>query len=310
MKKEIEISVLMLAYNHERYIRQAIDSILSQNIHVPYEIIIHDDVSTDGTRQILYEYKKKYPDIIKLLIRKKKARSVTYAAYQILKVARGKYIAFCEGDDYWIDNSKLQRQYDFMENQEKYVGVAHDKIIVDENGKEIFDKTDKINYQWRGDYTLENYWYSGRLPGQSATLFYRNVFKKEDCSWIYKAHDMMSDRSLTLMVLLYGNVYRMDGKMSARRLVRKKGAENWNSILLELDAGCEQMKLITNQLCWFEKRTKNYSMTSNKWKSLLTQSVKSMIKGNSYAGIEKKLILCLRILLGLVNNYIMCNVSK
>ena len=310
MEKEIEISVLMLAYNHERYIGQAIDSILSQNINVPYEIIIHDDVSTDGTRQILYEYKKKYPDIIKLLIRKEKAKSVTYAVCQIFKAARGKYIAWCDGDDYWIDNNKLQIQYDFMENHKNYVSVAHDKIIVDEDGKEIFDKKDKLTYQWRGDYSLENYWYSGRLPGQSSTMFSRNVYKEENLSWICKAHHMMADKSTILVSLLHGNIYRMDGKMSARRLIRKKDGESWNSIVLHLDADYEQMRMITYQLFWFERRTKNYSMVSNKWKSMMSRSVKSVMKGRSNVTIRKKIILCFRILLGVVNNFIMCNISK
>ena len=162
----------------------------------------------------------------------------------------------------------------------------------------------------RGDYTLENYWYSGRLPGQSATLFYRNVFKEENLRWIYKAHDMMADKSLMLIALLYGNIYRMQGKMSARRLVRKKGAENWNSILLELDADCEQMKLIIYQLRWFEKRTKNYSMTSNKWKNLLTYFVRYMVKAHCCNRSDKRFVLCLRILMGTINNYIMRNTLK
>lgn len=310
MEREIKISVLVLAYNHERYIRQALDSILSQNIDVPYEIIIHDDVSTDGTRRILYEYKKKYPDIIKLLLRKEKARPLTYAVYQILKIAKGKYIASCEGDDYWIDNNKLQKQYDFMENNANYVGVAHDKIIVDENGKEIFDMVDRYNYQWRGDYTLENYWYSGRLPGQSATLFYRNVFKEENLRWIYKAHDMMADKSLMLIALLHGNIYRMNGKMSARRLVRKKGAENWNSLLLDLDAEYEQMKLTIYQLFWYEKKTRNYSMMSDKWKSLSKYAMIYVLQTPSHIGIVNKIELCLRTLIGRINNYFICNVTK
>lgn len=114
-KSEIEVSIICLAYNHEKYIRDALEGFLMQRTSFPFEIIVHDDASCDRTQEIVKEYQEKYPDIIVPFFEEENQYSKgTWITRLCLGVARGNYIAICEGDDYWIDPNKLQMQYELM----------------------------------------------------------------------------------------------------------------------------------------------------------------------------------------------------
>ena len=118
MKQKPLVTVSCITYNHEKYIARALDSFLMQKTDFPFEIVIHDDASTDRTPEIIREYAEKYPEIIRPMYQKEnqysKGISNISGAFNFPR-AEGKYIAMCEGDDYWIDDSKLQRQADYME---------------------------------------------------------------------------------------------------------------------------------------------------------------------------------------------------
>lgn len=109
----VQVSVWMITYNHEPYIRQALDSVLSQKTSFRYEIVIGDDASTDGTRRILQEYAEANPDRIRLLLHD---RNIGMIPNQnaVFAACSGQYIAMLEGDDYWSDDSKLERQFALM----------------------------------------------------------------------------------------------------------------------------------------------------------------------------------------------------
>lgn len=112
----ILVSVLCTAYNHELYLRQCLDSLLMQQTDFRYEIIVHEDVSTDGTRTIVEEYAGRYPDLIVPIYQTENQYSKGNLYQRILfPAAKGKYIAICEGDDFWTDPCKLQKQVDIME---------------------------------------------------------------------------------------------------------------------------------------------------------------------------------------------------
>ena len=112
----IKVSVVCITYNHEKYITEAINSFLMQETDFPFEILIHDDASTDATQEVLLKYQEKYPNIIRLILQEENQRSkgnfrpVPYTA----RNARGKFVAVCEGDDKWIDKKKLAIQYAAM----------------------------------------------------------------------------------------------------------------------------------------------------------------------------------------------------
>jgi len=137
MKKNenIMVSIDCITYNHEDYIRDTIDSFLMQKTNFNYEILIHDDASTDRTAEIITEYQKKYPDIIKPIFQKQNqySQGVKHISYKFNHTrAKGKYIAFCEGDDYWIDENKLQKQVDFLETNPECTFCFHNAIVLDE----------------------------------------------------------------------------------------------------------------------------------------------------------------------------------
>lgn len=117
MGDEIQVSVITITYNQSKYLKRALDSILSQKTDFQYELIVHDDVSTDSTIDILRDYEKRYPDIIRVIYETENqySQGVDFVANMIQNKAKGKYIAFCEGDDFWIDDNKLQLQYETLE---------------------------------------------------------------------------------------------------------------------------------------------------------------------------------------------------
>lgn len=118
MRSNIVVSISCTTYNHAKYIRQCLDGFLMQKCNFGFEVLIHDDASTDGTQEIIKEYQEKYPDIIKPILREQNLYSRGERGFNSrfnFSRAKGKYIAMCEGDDYWIDPLKLQKQIAFLE---------------------------------------------------------------------------------------------------------------------------------------------------------------------------------------------------
>ncbi len=109
------VSVMMITYNHAPFIAQAIEGVLMQKTNFPFELIIGEDCSTDGTREIVFEYQKKHQDIIRVITSNKNVGAMKNSS-RTMKAGRGKYIAYCEGDDYWQSPDKMQKQVDYLES--------------------------------------------------------------------------------------------------------------------------------------------------------------------------------------------------
>lgn len=127
MGDELLVSVYCLAYNHEKYIRMALEGFVSQKTTFKYEVFVHDDASTDNTAEIIREYAEKYPEIIKPIFQTENqySQGVKIVTKYIYPKMQGKYVAICEGDDYWCDNLKLQKQVDFLEAHAEYSACVH-----------------------------------------------------------------------------------------------------------------------------------------------------------------------------------------
>lgn len=122
MNQEMMVSVICNVFNHEKYIRDALEGFVSQKTTFPFEVLVHDDASTDESARIIREYEEKYPEIIKPIYQKENQYSQGISIgwnYQTPRIT-GKYTAFCEGDDYWTDPMKLQKQVDFLEANPEY----------------------------------------------------------------------------------------------------------------------------------------------------------------------------------------------
>lgn len=131
------ISVCIITYNHGKYIRQCLDGVLQQQTNFPFDVIIGEDCSTDDTRQVVQEFETRYPGIVKPLYHSSNVGGARNGYEFCYPQLTGKYIAICEGDDYWTDPQKLQRQVDFLERNEDYVMAFHRVESVDENDRLI-----------------------------------------------------------------------------------------------------------------------------------------------------------------------------
>ena len=127
MSQPLAVTVCVLTFNHEQYIRTALDSILKQKTDFRFEILVHDDCSTDRTQEIIIEYQKRYPDRIRTIFQSENqySKGENFFDRAVYIHARGKYIALNEGDDFWLSESKLQTQYDFMEAHPDYSLCCH-----------------------------------------------------------------------------------------------------------------------------------------------------------------------------------------
>ena len=127
MEKEILVSVICTTFNHGQYIANTLESFVMQKTNFKFEVLVHDDASSDDTAKIITEYANKYNDIIVPIIQSENqySKGVMIIDDILIPKARGKYIALCEGDDFWTDENKLQRQIDFLEKNEEYSACVH-----------------------------------------------------------------------------------------------------------------------------------------------------------------------------------------
>ncbi len=133
-----KVTIVCTAFNQKDFIAQALDGFVMQKTNFPFEVIVHDDASTDGTTDIIREYEKKYPDIIKPIYQKENqfSQGKDILIDCILDYIRGEYVAMNEGDDYWIDENKLQRQVDFLDANPDFTVCFHPvKVIWEDNSQ-------------------------------------------------------------------------------------------------------------------------------------------------------------------------------
>lgn len=251
----MKVSVLFITYNHEPYLKQSLDAVLMQETDFDYEIVVGEDCSTDNTRAILREYADRYPDKFRLLFREKNFGRPTMNVYDTGMHCEGDYIAFLEGDDYWTDSKKLQKQVDFLDKNPEYMACTHTCEVVDKYGNPENDIEAVNLYNWDGDYTFEDYKNQPYWPGQTATVVSRNFFKEGrfDYTILYKAHDFLDDGVILLFLLLQGKIFRMKETMSAWRFVKKDGEGNWNSLKLQRNQMADDCLTKRRLLEWCEK---------------------------------------------------------
>lgn len=207
----IKVSVFCLAFNQRIYIEQALDSMLMQETDFDYEILINDDCSNDGTKEIIREYQKKYPGKIKSVFHKENQYSKgkrSFILRYLIPKAKGQYFAICEGDDYWTDPRKLQKQVDFLDRNPDYTLCFHKVIVKYENNEKkdiIYPDVEDPSWYTKDELIRTNYI-------QTNSVMYRRLDYAN-------AHKTLSpaDWYLHLFHAHYGKIKFMDEVMSVYR---------------------------------------------------------------------------------------------
>jgi len=226
------ITVYVITYNHARFVRQTLDSILMQEVRVPYEVLILDDASTDGTQDILREYQRRNPDRIRLYLRRHNSGSwPSKNTFFLYERGHGRYIAWLEGDDYWTDPHKLQMQYDYLEQHPEVSACVTKFSAVDGDGHPV--PCHKGDFQPDGIFTLEHFRRHAYV-GQTLTIFARAYLEKGR-AWrriLYQADHIMDDITIYMLLLCEGNIAQLPAVTAAYRWQHAAGGANWNSKIL------------------------------------------------------------------------------
>lgn len=240
-EEKISVSICCLAYNHEKFIRQALDSFLRQKTNFKYEIIINDDASTDETTNIIKEYENRYPDIIKALYHSENqySKGITNPSGTFnFPRAKGKYIAMCECDDFFCDENKLQEQFDYMESHNECSLCIHSAKI--QNMDNSF--TDKNMRPYKKNRLIDSNEIIDKITGYpTSSLFFRSEYVKELPRFYFKC--MIGDIPLQIILANYGYAYYMDEPMSVYRI---GDSGSWTKLQKEGDYELKQEKYFIN----------------------------------------------------------------
>ena len=255
---DYKLSVILITYNHGPYIEKALKSVLAQETDFPFEVVVGDDCSTDGTQDIIRRIAGENPDV-KLNFRSENTGGrPTLNVYETTQKCTGEYLAYLEGDDFWTDTHKLQKQVDCLEAHPEYIAVTHKNVMVDADDNEITDpEVLAIGdlYDWSGKFTYDDYCWSGKWPGHYASVVSRNIYKNSnyDYTILYRASDFTDDALINLFLLMQGDIFRMDDVMSAWRYIRKAGGSNWNSLAMKRNIGKDDCYLSRTMMRWVEQ---------------------------------------------------------
>lgn len=246
------VSVIVVTYNHEKYIEKAINSIVKQKVNFKYEVLVGEDASTDQSASILKKIEKDLPNNFHIFYREKNL-GMQGNFDDLIKKAKGKYIISLESDDYWIYDLKLQKQVDFLETHPEYVAIAHNTLVVDKYGNQ---RDDYVYPECKKDeYTLYDF-QKFILMGQTTTILYRNFYKSHVFEDINVNIKYPGDQKLNFLLACHGKIKVIQEKWSAYRYVNDEGSSF--SANVKFDQEMPKKDLI------FLKILMNYALTNLK----------------------------------------------
>jgi len=269
------VTVLAISYCHEKYLRTALDSILSQETSFPFELIVHDDASTDNSASIIREYVGNYPHIIRPILEDENqySKGVQAVMRAVKPYVRGRYIAYLDCDDYWTDSHKLQVQVEYLESHPAFLAVAHNCTVVNEDGIPTGEQYPECRDE---EFTTEHF-FNEILAGQLGTLMIRDFLTQstDDHPLIVNSLPGPFDRVLNLTLLMNGRVHCIQKSMSAYRHIVDNGTSFSATYQYDIkrDARfylsfvnyCKKMGRIGDaigMLRWFIGFTENYQYVS------------------------------------------------
>lgn len=292
------LSICVLTYNHEEYIAQALDSILSQKTKYNYEIIVLEDCSTDNTQEILKKYKELYPDVIDLYFQPKNTKAKHF--HEGFKHCKAKYICILEGDDYWTQDNKLETQLDFLEANPEFIGCTHNTITIYENQDippALVVPKKKYDVFSINELTLNS------IYCHTSSYIFRNVFNGCLPS-IHTDNEECGDWFLSMLYAEYGPIKYIDEVMSA---YRQTGKGAWTSFT-PIEQAIKNIRCVIKYNKLFDhkyefnfltlaialldnifNRIKSYSSAPEQIESTAKQLEKSIRLQTEWTVVEKKL---------------------
>lgn len=224
-----KVTVWLSTYNQEPYVAEALDSILMQKTKFPFEIVAADDCSTDQTRKIILNYQSRYPNqIVTFFPQKNLGGCRKLTACIDAGLFRGEYLSYLEGDDYWLDENRLQTLVEFLEAYPEYSRVAHRRKVIDEKGRNKgFDIPEEVLNK---PFTIEDF-----LIGKNYSDFgsvFRNYYKQCGNKYheLFWASRNVLDFQDMFITQDFGLVFVMDAVYGVYRSISTAGAQNYNSI--------------------------------------------------------------------------------
>lgn len=227
---EVMVSVFCMTYNQENFIRDTLEGFLMQKTDFAYEILIHEDASTDSTAEILRDYEQHHPDIIKVVYEEenKYGKGIDYYYDILAPVSKGKYIALCEGDDAWIDEDKLQLQVDYMEKHPECSLIGHKAFLQYPPNWTGERDARSMGYRYEGNVPYESMFTKWEIP-TSSFLFRKDLYLEMPQ---FFRNAPTGDEPLEFYLAGRGNVYFLNRVMS---VYNKMTADSWSVRFLKND---------------------------------------------------------------------------
>ena len=253
--EDVTISLCIVTYFHEKYIRQAIESALAQKVSVPFEIIVSDDCSTDKTLVIAEEYKDRVR-----IVRHDKNVGLARNFYDAFKSAKGKYVSLLAGDDWLLTDNYLQKHYDYLLEHPECSAVAHNIVVFDETGNELYKRSFSTK-----PFTLKDF-----CDGKETCLHYgllKNLFTEDNLEWLYEAIPTTDEASFLYYILKNGNWGLIEDYCYAYRHIDNGNNYNSKNTAVKNYKNLRQGLLyITNNVekVDFSKRIKKYGAVAMK----------------------------------------------
>lgn len=238
------VSVCITTYQHQAFIEQCLQSVQNQKTDFPFEIIVGEDESSDGTRELCKRYAEQYTNNVRLFLRSRDdVRYINgnptgrFNFLETLKAARGKYIAYCDGDDYWIDNHKLQKQFEYMEGNPELSLCFHNAYEVSEEGNRnaVFP-----NIKEPSIIAPEKIIEKGGGYCATNSVFFRNTILADMPKWFIDAY--VGDYSLYLLAIHHGEIGGLSNIMSCYRSGHKNSWSDLSSNAKNLHKYLESLK--------------------------------------------------------------------
>ncbi|MCQ2340684.1 MAG: glycosyltransferase [Paludibacteraceae bacterium] len=214
------VSIVCIAYNHEPYIRECLESFVTQKVNFPIEILVNDDCSKDNTALIIREYEQKYPDLFKCVYQNENQYSKGVQPWFdiLFPMVQGKYIALCEGDDYWVDPMKLQKQIEILEKDETLVGCYTDYYDVDLDGKRCYNGIHRATIGRELNRISLRDFFTYNVSYPTASVVFRNNHAEEVIQKVrHMKNPYLGDWVLWIALHCFGDFYYLDEITSAYR---------------------------------------------------------------------------------------------